>query len=103
MNAVDFFGFPVISAGLINPQNGEELEVLVKLDLNRRAYRKFLIRDQRIVGMVLVNEVDRAGVILGLMRGGTDVTLFKDDLLRRDFGLVHLPRGVRREIDAVAV
>jgi len=103
MNAVDFFGFPVISAGLINPPKDEELEAPTKLDLDRKIYKRFLIRDGRIVGMILVNEVDRAGVILGLMRDRVDVTSFKNNLLREDFGTIYLPRELRREMNAVAV
>lgn len=103
MNAVDFFGFPVISAGLINPQEDEELEILTKLDPDKGIYKKFLLRDQRIVEMILLNEVDRAGVVLGLMRERVDVTSFKDDLLREDFGAIYLPRELRREINTVAV
>jgi NAD(P)H-nitrite reductase large subunit len=99
MNAVDFFGFPVISAGLINPPDGEEMEVLTRLDEDARIYRKFLIRDRRIAGMVFVNQVDRAGVALGLMREKTDITLFKDKLLRDDFGAIYLPRELREEIN----
>ncbi len=96
MNAVDFFGFPVISAGLLNPPEDEELEVLTKLNPDERVYKRFLIRDQRVVGMILVNEVDRAGVILGLMRDKIDVISFKDDLLHEDFGPIYLPRELRR-------
>jgi len=99
MNAVDFFGFPVISAGLINPPDGEEMEILTRLDEDARIYRKFLIRDHRIAGMVFVNQVDRAGVALGLMREKTDITLFKDKLLRDDFGAIYLPRQIREEIN----
>lgn len=99
MNAVDFFGFPVISAGLLNPPEGEEMEVLVKLDLETKTYKKLLIRDDHIVGMIALNEVDRAGVILGLMRDMVDVTSFKDDLLREDFGAAYLPREIRDEIN----
>jgi NAD(P)H-nitrite reductase large subunit len=99
MNAVDFFGFPVISAGLINPPDGEEMEVLTRLDEDARIYRKFLIRDNRIAGMVFVNQVDRAGVALGLMREKTDITIFKDKLLRDDFGAIYLPRQIREEIN----
>lgn len=103
MNAVDFFGFPVISAGLLNPPEDEEMEVLIKLDLDTKTYKKFLIRDDHIVGMILLNEVDRAGVILGLMRDRVDITSFKDDLLREDFGAAYLPREIRDEINTVAV
>ncbi len=102
MNAVDFFGFPVISAGLINPPDGEEMEILTRLDEDARTYRKFLIRDQRIAGMVFVNQVDRAGVALGLMREKTDITPFKDKLLRDDFGVIYLPRQIREEINMAA-
>lgn len=98
MNAVDFFGFPVISAGLLNPQDDEDL-VLIKLDSDEKIYRKFIIQDGRIVGMILLNEVDRAGVILDLMRRKADITTFKDVLLRGDFGSIHLPRKLRQEID----
>lgn len=102
MNAVDFFGFPVISAGLISRPDGEEMEVLTRLDQDARAYRKFLIRDRRIAGMVFVNQVDRAGVALGLMREKTDITSFKDKLLRDDFGAIYLPRELREEINMAA-
>ena len=98
MNAVDFFGFPVISAGLLNPQDDEDI-TLTRLEQDEKTYRKFIIRDGRIVGMILLNEVDRAGVILGLMRQKIDVTAFKDDLLRGDFGSIHIPRGIRQKID----
>ncbi len=101
MNAVDFFGFPVISAGLINPPDGEEMEVLTRLDEDARTYRKFLIRDRRIAGMVFVNQVDRAGVALGLMREKTDITPFRDKLLRDDFGAIYLPREIREEINMI--
>jgi NAD(P)H-nitrite reductase large subunit len=100
MNAVDFFGFPVISAGLIDPPDGEEMEVLAKLDPGEKVYRKFLIREQRIAGMILVNQVDRAGLILHLMREKVDVTSFKADLLRGDFGAIYLPRDLRLSIAA---
>ena len=78
-------------------------EILTRLDLDTKTYKKFLIRDNRIVGMILLNEVDQAGVVLGLMRDKVDVTLFRDDLLREDFGAIHLPREIREEINTVAV
>lgn len=102
MNAVDFFGFPVISAGVINPQDDEGLEVLTKLDPGKEMYKRFLLLDQRVVGMILVNEVDRAGVILGLMRERVNVSSFKDKLLCEDFGAIYLPRELRLEINTAA-
>lgn len=103
MNAVDFFGYPLMSVGLLNPPEGEEMEILTKVEPDARIYKKFLIRDQRIVGMILLNEVDRAGVVLRLMRDKVDVTPFKDDLLREDFGAIYLPSERRQAINTSAV
>lgn len=97
MNSVDFFGFPVISAGFINPPEGQEMEVLIKHQPEKMIYKKFLIKDSHIVGMILVNEVDRAGVILGLMRDKADISSFKDEILREDFGQIYIPENIRRE------
>jgi NAD(P)H-nitrite reductase large subunit len=100
MNSVDFFGFPVISAGFINPPEGQDMEVLIKSDPDKMIYKKFLIKDNRIVGMIFVNEVDRAGVILGLMRDKADITPFKSDILLEDFGPIYLPNALRQEPSA---
>ncbi len=97
MNSVDFFGFPVISAGFINPPEGQEMETLIKLIPEKKIYKKFLIKDNRIMGMILVNEVDRAGVILALMRDKVDISSFKEDLLQEDFGRIYLPKNIRQE------
>jgi len=100
MNSVDFFGFPVISAGLINPPEGQEMEILTKYGPDKMIYKKFIINDKHIVGMIFVNEVDRAGVILGLMRDKIDITSFKNELLLEDFGPIYLPKTLRQEPSA---
>jgi len=101
MNSVDFFGFPVISAGFINPPEGQEMEIIIKHDPEKMIYKKFLIKDNRIVGMIFVNEVDRAGVILGLMRDKIDITPFKNEILLEDFGQIYIPEELRRESAAL--
>jgi NAD(P)H-nitrite reductase large subunit len=103
MNSVDFFGFPVISAGFINPPEGQEMEILIKNDPEKMIYKKFLIKDNRIVGMIFVNEVDRAGVILGLMRDKVDITPFKNEIMLEDFGQIYIPENLRRESAALEV
>jgi NAD(P)H-nitrite reductase large subunit len=103
MNSVDFFGFPVISAGFINPPEGQEMEILIKNDPEKMIYKKLLIKDNRIVGMIFVNEVDRAGVILGLMRDKVDITPFKNEIMLEDFGQIYIPENLRRESAALEV
>ncbi|HGJ65330.1 TPA: NAD(P)/FAD-dependent oxidoreductase [bacterium] len=98
MNSVDFFGFPVISAGYINPPEGQDMEVLIKHIPEKMIYKKFIInKDNNIVGMIFVNEVDRAGVILGLMRDKANIDSFRDEIALEDFGQIHIPANIRRE------
>jgi hypothetical protein len=45
--------------------------------------------------MIFVKDIDRSGLVFGLMRDGTDVSEFQDSLIRDDFGLAHLPASLR--------
>jgi NAD(P)H-nitrite reductase large subunit len=68
MNSMHLFGFPVISFGKVNPAEADGCEILSKLDEKRKAYRKIVLSGNRIVGVILIEDIDRAGILLGLMR-----------------------------------
>lgn len=95
MNSLSYFGVPVISAGLVVASGGQGYEILSKLNGTR--YRKLVLKDNRIVGMVFVNEIERAGVVFGLMKDAVDVSAFKGALAGEDFSLVSLPASLRAE------
>lgn len=91
-NSFKYFGYPLVSAGMVNPQDG--CEVLVSRQ--DRVYRKVVLKDDHIVGLVFAGDIQQAGVAFGLLREGVDVGPFKDALVRDDFGLNYIPQGVRR-------
>lgn len=95
MNSIELFGISTISAGNISPTE-EGHEVLVKVDEKRWRYRKIVLKDNRIVGFVFVGEVDRAGILTGLIKDKTDVSAFKDKLLKSDFGFIDIPYELRQ-------
>ncbi len=98
INASHFFGFPVVSAGLHSPPPGEEsaYEVLVEHRPEDGYYKKMLLRDGVIVGLVGTGPaVDRVGILLGLLRERVDVGSFKDQIFHRT-GLVSLPHPLRQ-------
>jgi len=103
MNSIEVCGLPTISCGLYNPPDSENYEILSTLDESRRAYRKVVLRDNRVVGACLVNAIDRAGVLTGLIREGIDVTGFKEHLLDETFSVAYLPAEWRAEKLAKAV
>lgn len=96
MNAIGFFGLPMITAGIIKPQ-GSEFSEMVEANPEKCTYRKVVLRDNRLVGFITLNDVDRVGILTGLMEKEVNVEPFKDKLLRKDFGYVHLPKEYRRE------
>ena len=61
-------------------------------------YRKLVINSEdKLVGMIFVGDIDKAGIYFGLMRDQVPVTAFKDELLADDFGLALLPKEIIEE------
>lgn len=97
MNSVEICGVLTISIGLTDPQE-KGYEVLERYDAAQNAYKKIVLKDDVIVGAIFVNKIDRAGVFTGLIKNRANVRLFKDALLRDDFGLVWLPETFRKHM-----
>jgi len=95
MNSIELFKVPTISMGITNPEAGDRYEVLTYQDLENYQYRKIVIENGVLVGVVMVGNVDRAGIFAGLIRDKAAVAPFKEHLLAPDFGFVHLPKEIR--------
>ncbi|MEI6502745.1 MAG: FAD-dependent oxidoreductase, partial [Armatimonadota bacterium] len=96
MNSIQVCGLPTISVGLISPP--EDAEVLEYRSPDGCSYRRMFIVGDRIVGAVFVGDIERAGIITGLVRQGIDVSSFKEKLIKRDLGLLSLPKHYRKHI-----
>lgn len=83
MNAVGFFGLPIITAGL---QTGEGTELISKNDEN--SLKRFVIKDNLLVGMILVGEVDRAGIYTYLLSEKIPLSNLTMQLTDDNFGLM---------------
>jgi len=101
MSSLKYFGIPIVSIGLANPKDDPALEILVKHDLELDVYKKLVLKNNVIVGMTLVNCIDRAGILFNLMKTQVNVKKFKQDLLRDDFSLAVLPVGLQRKMSVV--
>ena len=84
MNSIEFFGLPVISMGVTRPKE-KEYEQLVKEDEKNFVYKKVVLKENRLKGMVLVNRIEQAGVMGILMRKKVDVSPIKAMLLEDRF------------------
>ncbi len=98
MNALKYYNTHIISAGIANTEEGDGHEVLADHDLARGLYRKIVLKEDLIVGMTFVNEIERTGIIFYLMKNRINVGHFKQKLLSQDFGLASLPKELRRKM-----
>ncbi|HHX50099.1 MAG TPA: NAD(P)/FAD-dependent oxidoreductase, partial [Clostridia bacterium] len=83
-NAVEFREVPAMVIGLTQvPLDGEELVVYQP---NRSFYKKLVLRDDVLLGMILVGDVSQAGVYAALIKNKISIKPFKHYLLNNDFG-----------------
>ncbi len=73
MNAIGFFGYHIITAGAYQ---GEE-----KIKKTDDSYKKMYIKDGRLVGYILIGDVDRAGIYTSLIRNETELSTLDFDMV----------------------
>lgn len=89
MNSVQFFDLPVISAGLAGLRERAFDEEIVHRPAPQ-VYKRLALRGERVVGFILVGEIENAGLIRSLVAKGVSVKGLKDRLLRGTFGFSEL-------------
>lgn len=97
MNAVAICGMNTISVGMTSVLD-DTCEAFTDLDEANYHYKKIVLQGDRIVGAIFVGDIDRAGIITGLIRGRVNVASFKDELMAEDFGLISLPTEYRKHV-----
>ena len=95
MNSMPLLDLPIISAGISEDRDG--FEVISKFEPEKDTYKKFYISGNRLVGYLLINEVDRAGIYTDMIRNQSDISAFKSSLGADGFGFINLPKEMRRE------
>jgi NAD(P)H-nitrite reductase large subunit len=94
MNSLKYFGLAIASAGISVPPDNSFETIRTRTD---HQIKKVVIKDDIVVGMVLCGDVDRSGVMLGLMRDRVKVDKFKQELVSANFGLTSLPESLLKE------
>ncbi|MGC8822126.1 MAG: NAD(P)/FAD-dependent oxidoreductase [Desulfurella sp.] len=90
MNSIEIGNVGFISMGLIESDTDEVLEY--KKD---DKYRKFIIRDNKLIGVILVNNVEKAGMFNWMIEKKFDVSWIKDTFLNNDFGWKYFDKAFR--------
>jgi NAD(P)H-nitrite reductase large subunit len=95
MNSLNYFGIDIASAGIPTAPNDAGYETISKQEGN--IYQKVILKDDLIMGMIFVGNIEKSGIIFGLMRDRVNVESFKQSLLADSFGLAFFPRSLWQE------
>jgi NAD(P)H-nitrite reductase large subunit len=93
VNSLKYFGLAMVSAGMVNPPDDSYELLSKKYD---HSYKKVVLKDGLVVGMVFVGDIEKAGIVFNLMKERVNVDGFKQSLVAPDFGLVSLPEEIWR-------
>ena len=93
INSMKYFGIYIVSAGMISAPDKSYQELIAE---HNDVYKKLILKDGLVTGMIFSGEVDRAGIIYNLMKDRVNVESFKQSLISDDMGLLSLPETVWR-------
>ena len=77
VNAIDFYGLRICTCGLINAA-GEPYRDKVRH--SGEAYKRLIFEDNRLVGFVLINASQNAGIYTNLIENQSDITALEQDI-----------------------
>lgn len=97
MNSTEIFGLPVIALGLAG-SSAKDCEVFEKFQETERCYKRLVLKNNRVVGALFIGDIERAGIMAGLIREKLDVAGIKELLLTNEFGLLSLPVEYRKHV-----
>lgn len=95
MNSLNYFGLDIVTAGAVAPLPDRQCEVLSQR--NDGGYKKIILSNDLVIGMVFVRDIEKCGIVFSLMKNKVNVAKFKQLLLADDFGLAYLPRKLWQE------
>lgn len=96
LNAMQLGSIQVISYGYVKESATQE--VMSIFDEKNRVYKKIVLEDGRITGVLLMRCIDRAGIYRYLIENRIDVSSFKHKLLDIDLNIAALPYRIREDM-----
>jgi NAD(P)H-nitrite reductase large subunit len=79
-------------------EDGRSIEIFKDYNSDKNTYKKVVIRDQKITGVIMVGNIDRAGIYAGLIKNKIDISSIKDNISREDFGIINLPVDYKKHL-----
>jgi NAD(P)H-nitrite reductase large subunit len=97
-NTIRVFNMDIMAGGLVNPPSDRSYDVITSVDKRDKTYRKLVFRNEKLVGLVMVNKIEQGGVLLSLVRNKTPIMIPKENLLDRSFNFKQLMPPIAHNI-----
>ncbi|MFH1639725.1 MAG: FAD-dependent oxidoreductase, partial [Chloroflexota bacterium] len=91
MNSIKYFGLEMATAGVVNP--ADDSYEIVK-GTGKNVFRKLVLKEGRICGMVFAGNVEKCGVIFGLMKDKAVVSGYQGLLVAEELNMAALPEEI---------
>ena len=100
MNSIEILNIPVISIGLssLGESSAADIKIYREYDPDKSLYRKVIIKNDRMIGAILVGGIERAGIYAGLISNEIDISDIKGNIAKEDFGIIQLPADYRKHL-----
>jgi nitrite reductase (NADH) large subunit len=98
MNSLNFWNIPLISFGITTPKDESQYSIYTDSRPERNIYKKVVIGENRIKGLILVGEIANAGVLFSLIQNKIDVSSFRSELLSKHFNFGKVIRHGHRSV-----
>ncbi|HEY5500741.1 MAG TPA: FAD-dependent oxidoreductase [Candidatus Humimicrobiaceae bacterium] len=100
MNSIEILKIPSISMGITNPSEDMQgnIEIIKDFKPERKTYKKIVMLDGKIIGLILEGNIDRAGIYGGLIKNKVDVSGIRENLVKEDFGIIQLPSDYKKHL-----
>lgn len=89
-NSLPLLGLNTATAGLSSALDDNRLEIVEK-NKDEFNYKKLVFSDNKLAGFTMIGDIGRCGIYRFLIEKGINISSFKDQLMKDDFGLMDLP------------
>jgi NAD(P)H-nitrite reductase large subunit len=89
-NVIRIFDLDVMTCGLVNPSDHPDHQVISEINPRKSLYRKLVFKNDILVGMVMVNQIDQGGLFASLIQSETPIRIPKEAMLNSGFNYKQL-------------
>ncbi len=95
-NSLKLLGLETISMGMVDPPD-DTFEVQSKLVKDKKYYRKFIHKEGTLYGGIFIGEVEKAGIVTGMVRDRVKINGDLSHLLEGQPRMIMVDKGYRDE------